>query len=204
MGASQVQIQQADQKQILTDSRSAGNAEFAIDKATIVRVNQVYRMYLDLLWAIECYRVRYQRILRFTSHLDFAIAISGAVAGGSGVGVLKDPRLAWMSGAAALLSVFLTAAKTAYHWPDKLRHVLDQMIQYEGVKDGFAQLVQDIEYKRAFPKAFEERFAKLRALEAKITIESNEILAEKEQFTVMDRIKRREGYEAWWLFTRRE
>src|ERR1700742_5054937 len=40
------------------------------DRAVVARVNQVYTVYLDLLWGAEYYRRRCRQILRIARHLD--------------------------------------------------------------------------------------------------------------------------------------
>lgn len=182
-------------------SHGALAAVCSADEAKAVRVNQVYRMYLDLLWGTECYRRRYQQILRIANRIDFAIAVCGAAGGGSGVGVLKDPRLAWVSGAAAILTIVLAAAKNAYRWTDKLKHIADQIVHYEVLKCDFEQLVQDIQSKLAFPDEFEKRFAQLRKQEAKLPVELDPLLPTKQARSIRNEIKQREHYEAWWLWS---
>src|ERR1700761_1591719 len=113
-----------------------------------VRVNQIYRASLDSVYSVEFYSTLQVTTLRWVRWLDFVIGLAAAIAGGSGLGILKDPRLAWLCGCVTAASIILTVAKGVWNWPHRIQTISDRMKSYGALSARYKTVVEDIQYKK--------------------------------------------------------
>lgn len=172
------------------------------DQSPRVRVNQVYREYLNAVFHKDYYRKRHEETVGYARHLDFLISLGTGIGGGTGLGILADPRFAWLCGIFTAISLVLSIAKATYNWPGKLDQSMKMVELYSRLSLRYRQLVEDIRYKRDWNDDFEKRFAELRRENEEIGPYDYPHWDDKKLRAVQEKVKARIKYENWWGFER--
>jgi hypothetical protein len=118
------------------------------DAALVERANQVYKAYLDAIYNLDLYRADQDRTLTWSRGWDYIIGLSAAISGGSGLGILADPRLAWLCGGITTASIFLTVAKGTYDWPGRLKFDTERISDYNKLRLEWQYLKEDLDKTR--------------------------------------------------------
>lgn len=162
------------------------------------RVQQIHGSYLKSVYATDYFKEVHRQIMQFAKHFDFAIGLGAAVSGGSGLGILRDPRFAWVCAALTTMSVVLTIAKTSYDWPGKLKSSSDLVEKYGRLSGKYQILVEDMNYRKSFGDDFDSAYKKLRDEELGFSPSLYPSLSLEKQRQIQSAIKQRIDYRAWW------
>ncbi len=166
-----------------------------------VRVNQVYRNYLNSLFWGEYYTAHHEAALKHARIFDFFIALGTLIAGGSGLGILAEPNLAWVCGLVTTIALVLSGLKTAYNWSNRIKVSSEKVAAYGGLSSEYHSLIEDINFRMAWTGDFENRFKRLREQTGKIP-KSFDFghLDTVRQRQIQNGIKDRIPYTKWWSF----
>lgn len=162
------------------------------------RVEQIYAAYLDALYAADYFSEVHRSTTAYGRLFDFAIGLGAAISGGSGLGILANPNFAWVCGTITTVSIILTAAKSAYDWPGKLKLAAQMTEKYGSLSGKYQMLIDDINYSEEFTDKFEQTFQKLRDEEASISSAPFPPLDQDKQRELQAAIKNRIHYQNWW------
>lgn len=166
-----------------------------------VRVNQVYRNYLNNLYWSDYYGVHHEAALKQARIFDFFIALGTLIAGGSGLGILADPAFAWLCGIVTTIALVLSGLKTAYNWSNRIKASSEKIGAYGGLSFEYSSLIEDINFRRSWTDEFEERFKRLRQQQAKVSKSFDfPHLDTGRQRQIQNQIKGRIQYSKWWSF----
>jgi hypothetical protein len=169
------------------------------NESLVQRVNQVYRAYLNAIYELEYYRADQERTMTWSRRWDFIIGLSAAISGGSGIGVLADPRLAWLCGVIATGSVILTVGKSVYDWPGRLKVDTERINDYSRLRYDYQYLKDDVESNRVWSNQLENRFLELRKRE-QLPETPYKRLNIKIRRAIQNGVKARYDYKRWWLW----
>ena len=164
----------------------------------VVRVNQVYRGYLNTIFAIDCYLERHGRLAATSKHLDFLIAAGTAASGGSGLGILVSPAFAWVCASLTAISTVGAIAKSSYDWAGCLRTYLERLQFLAPIRQRYRNLIEDIQASKSWNASFENRYTELRDALLTMSVDSCSALPIKTRRKIQNEIKAREAYKTWW------
>jgi hypothetical protein len=172
------------------------NAVVAISKR--LRVKQVYDAYLDSVYEIDYYKKMYNDTIRYSRHFDFVIALSAALGGGSGLGILASSWMALPCSIITATALIISVAKQTYDWPAKAGFAVD-MIERNGRLAGkLNNLVQDIQASRGWSSEFEKSYDELRLDINYLPQDKYSELSLSVREKIQEEIIRRENPAAWW------
>jgi hypothetical protein len=161
-------------------------------------VNQVYRECLTAVYERDYYQALHGRTIQYARVYDYSIGLGSAVSGGSGLGILADPKFAWICGIVTTVSVLLSIAKGVWDWPGKTKFALERVQFYERLYSGYRRLVDDINASKQWNTDFAKRRNDLRDGSTPSTPDPNPQLSESVRRTIQDGIKKRMNYTSWW------
>jgi len=162
------------------------------------RVEQLYRSYLKCVYSTDYFKAVHHATSRFGTLFDFAIGLGAAVSGGSGLGILADPRFAWACGIITTVSIILTVAKTTYDWPGKLKFASDMVEKFGRLSGKYEILIDEIRYRRVFNQQYDETYRKLRDEEVTFSPALFPPMSIEKQREIQNAIKQRIDYKSWW------
>lgn len=167
-----------------------------------VRVNQVYRTYLDCVYEQDYYWTIYQRTIRYAKRFDFIIALGAATTGASGVvGTIQQSTVgAWVCGILAIATIVLTAAKAAYDWPTQVETALKSSEFYRQMGAKYNALVADVQYLKRWAPDFEARLQPLADELKAREVAALPTLPDAKRREIQNAIKHRIRYKKWWLW----
>jgi hypothetical protein len=163
-----------------------------------LRVKQAYDTYLDSLYDIECYKRVYNDTEKYGRHFEFVIALSGALSGGSGLGILASSWMAIPCSILTAIALILSVAKQTYAWPKRASFAVDMIERNGRIAGKLKDLVQDIQAFQNWNAEFQKRFDAVRSeintLPAYIGPELNVQI----RSSIQDEIINSERPEMWW------
>jgi hypothetical protein len=163
-----------------------------------LRVKQTYDEYLDALYAIEYYKRVYKDVRSYSRHFDFIISLSGALSGGSGLGILASPWMAIPCSIITAAAVIFTVARQTYDWPARAAFAVD-MIEKNGTLSGkLKNFVQDIQVTRAWNTEFDKRFDEIRSEVSNLPADKFPELSLTVRSSIQNEIIERECPQTWW------
>jgi hypothetical protein len=163
-----------------------------------VRVRQFYANYLDSIYYIDYYREMNNKISEYTKHMDFLIALGGALSGGSGLGILASQWMAIPCGIVTGASIILSAAEKSYDWPGKSKKVFDYMQKYSVLYTEYRNLFEDVQASRLWNSEFERRFLASRERLDDIPLDEFPSLNLSIRERIQQEIEVRENPKSWW------
>ena len=164
----------------------------------VVRINQVYRGYLNTIFAMDCYHERHVRLAERSKHLDFLIAAGTAMTGGSGLGILAAPEFAWACGSLTVISTLGGIVKSSYGWAGRLQIYHERLKILAPISLRYKSLIEDIQASESWNSGFESRYAKLRDDLKAMPVDAFKELPIKTKREIQNAIKDRESYKTWW------
>ena len=170
----------------------------AIDQTTVVVVNQLYRERLGLLYERDYYLELYKRTIRYARVFDYSIGLGSAMSGGTGLGILADPKFAWICGIITTISILLSIAKGIWDWPGKTKFALDRIQFYDAAHSGYKSLTDDVNAAQQWNADFASRRNTLRQSSAPTTPDPYPQLSLKKKRSIQNAIKERVSYNTWW------
>jgi hypothetical protein len=162
------------------------------------RVEQLYRCYLNALYATGYFRQVHLNTTRYAQHFDFSIGVGTAVSGGSGLSILADQRLAWLCAALTSTSVILSVAKANYNWAEKVKYTSDLTEKYGRLAGKYEILIDEINSKCKYDEKMDESFSLLRKEELDFSPQIFPDLNLEKQKEIQNRIKSSIDYKNWW------
>ena len=166
--------------------------------ATVAVVNQTYRECLKVLFQRDYYQAFYDRTIKYSRAFDYSIGLGSAMSGGTGLGILADPRFAWVCGIMTTVSVLLSIAKGVWDWPGQLKFGLDRVQFYSGLHARYESLVDDINVACQWTNDFEKRRNELRSESGLSVADPYPQLDMAAKRAIQDAIKARVPYTTWW------
>jgi hypothetical protein len=139
------------------------------DKSTLgvmtvpAQVNQLHNECLTALFRESYYKRLHSNTVGYAKIFDFSIALGSAASGGTGLGILADPRFGWLCGIATTFSVLLSVAKGVWGWDAKTKFALERVQFYSDLGTQYMALVDDLNAASAWNRDFEERRKALRS-----------------------------------------
>jgi hypothetical protein len=161
-------------------------------------INQTYRECLGALFQRDYYQELYSRTIRYSRIFDYSIGLGSAMSGGSGLGILADPKFAWVCGPVTTVSVLLSIAKGVWDWPGKTKFTLERVQFYDDIYSRYQQLVDDLNVAKQWTDEFKNRRDNLRQNNRPPTADPYPQLGEKVQRAIQNSIKQRIKYTTWW------
>jgi hypothetical protein len=169
--------------------------------ADIAVTNQMYRECLGALFERDYFHELYNRTIKYSRFFDYSIGLGSALSGGTGLGILANPSLAWLCGVVTTVSVLLSIAKGIWDWPGKTKFALDRVQFYEKLYFGYKTLVDDVNVAMAWNADFDKTRNALRANSVPTPPDPYPELAVATKRAIQDAIKNRTGYTKWWSWT---
>jgi hypothetical protein len=163
-------------------------------------VNQVYRECLDARYERDYYQELYDRTIRYSRVYDYSIGLGSAGSGGTGLGILADPKFAFVCGTVTTISVLLSIAKGIWDWPGKTKFALDRVQFYDGLAAGYEDLVDDLNAAKEWKPEFASRRAELRKNSRPGSPDPYPKLSEGVRRRIQNAIKQQVSYSTWWLW----
>ena len=170
----------------------------AVANDSIVRINQVYRTYLNTVYDIDYTLERHNSLASRSKHIDFLIGIGAAASGGSGLSILASPDFAWLCIPLTTISTVGAIAKGSYDWPGRLQKYIETIQFIAPINHGLKLLTEDIQASKNWKNEFEVAFEKLRNDLAKKPIDMTKDLPLQVRRKIQDAIKHRLIYTTWW------
>lgn len=164
----------------------------------LVRVNQLYYTYLDTVYECDYYRVMHDSVVGRARHLDFLIGVGTAVSGGSGLGILANPMFAWLCASLTTLSVVLSAAKSAYDWPGRVKAALERHQTFGEISGRLKGIVEDVQYRRGYTPEVESAYLKIRDEIRAVPANPYKEMSEARRRKIQNAIKQRINHKDWW------
>jgi hypothetical protein len=164
-------------------------------------VNQMYKECLVIAFRREYYQELYNRTIKYSKVFDYSIGLGSAASGGTGLGILADPRFGWVCALMTTVSVFLSVAKGVWDWSGKSKFALDRAHFYGKLYADYKALVDDVDAARQWSQSFAERRNALRSASTPEAPDPYPELSEKVKRKVQERVKTRIDYRRWWLWT---
>jgi hypothetical protein len=161
-------------------------------------VNQVYKECLDALFQRDYYRELYNRTIRYARVFDYSIGLGSAMSGGSGLGILADPKFAWLCGIITTVSVLLSIAKGVWDWPGKTKFALERVQFFDETYSGYRRLIDDINANKQWNADFANKRNNLRQNSTPATPDPYPQLSINTQRSIQNAIKKRVKYAEWW------
>jgi hypothetical protein len=161
-------------------------------------VNQTYRECLNAVYERDYYQALHSRTIQYARVYDYSIGLGSAVSGGSGLGILADPKFAWLCGIVTTVSVLLSIAKGVWDWPGKTKFALERVQFYDRLYSGYRRLVDDINAAKQWNADFAKRRNDLRDGSTPGTPDPYPQLRESVRRIIQDSIKKRMNYTSWW------
>ena len=161
-------------------------------------VNQAYRECLSAVYERDYYQALHNRTIQYARVYDYSIGLGSAVSGGSGLGILADPKFAWLCGIVTTVSVLLSIAKGVWDWPGKTKFALERVQFYDRLYSGYRRLVDDINAAKQWNADFAKRRNDLRDGSPPSTPDPYPQLSEGARRIIQDSIKKRMNYTSWW------
>lgn len=165
--------------------------------AELEALNQTYRECLDALYDRDYYRELYDRTIRYAKAFDYSIGLGSAMSGGTGLGILADPKFAWLCGIVTTVSVLLSIAKGVWDWPGKTKFALDRVQFFDERYSDYRQLVDDVNATKQWNADFADRRNSLRQ-HRPATPDPYPQLSEKARRSIQNSIRKRVNYGTWW------
>jgi hypothetical protein len=162
------------------------------------RAGQVIQDYLTTEFLREYYRDRHGKTTRYAKHFDFLIALGSAGSGGSGLGILGDPRFAWLCGIVTTVSFILSAAKSQYDWQGRVQNSLKMEEFYGPISTKYKHIIDDMNVARAWNEDFEQRYLTLREEAEHSPQDPYPSYPDKALRVIQNRVKAQIPYERWW------
>jgi hypothetical protein len=132
--------------------------------------------------------------------MDFAVGLGAATGGGTGLGILADPRFAWLCAGVTTASTVLAVAKPAYHWAERLQRSVELEKYFDSIVSDYKTLVEEIQESKGLGDALLLRHVELRKKsENPPTQYQFSDLSLDDQREIQKRIKGRVPYKSWWL-----
>lgn len=163
----------------------------------VIRINQIYRAYLDRRFDLEHYICIQRETLQWARYWDFIIGFAAAISGGSGLGILADKKFAYLCALITTAAIILTVAKAVWDWPGKLKAINDRIVALSELAGRYKILVDDLQYRQALLPELNATFDKIRADDVKV-IQDGFALSIKKQRDIQDRLKAQVKYKEWW------
>jgi hypothetical protein len=161
-------------------------------------VTQAYRECLDALFNRDYYQELYNRTIRYARIFDYSIGLGSAMSGGTGLGILADPKFAWVCGIVTTVSVLLSIAKGIWDWPGKTKFTLERVQFYNGIYLGYRHLIDDINAAKQWNDDFAKRRNDLRQNSMPTTPDPFPQLSKNAQRSIQNSIKEQVNYTKWW------
>src|SRR5262249_12897013 len=147
----------------------------------------------------DYYQKMYENTITYAKVFDYSIGLGSGISGGSGLGILADPKFAWICGPITTVSVLLSIAKGVWDWPGKSKFALDRIQFYSSLYDGYQSLVDDIQVALDWKvPEFQDRRTALKNKSTPPTPDPYKQLSRKTQEAIQDKIT---GYKTWWVWT---
>jgi hypothetical protein len=166
------------------------------------QVTQLHNECLNAMFREGYYKKLHASTVRYAKIFDFSIALGSAASGGTGLGILADPRFGWICGVVTTISVLLSVAKGVWGWDAKTKFALERVQFYSDLGSKYMALVDDVNAAAAWNPEFQARRAALRANGAPTTPDSYPELSKQTQQEVQDAIKASVPYTTWWGWSR--
>lgn len=164
------------------------------------RIKNIYAAYLTSIFRRDYYKSLRESVQKTCSHMDFAVGLGAATGGGTGLGILADPRFAWLCAGITTASTVLAVAKPAYHWAERLQHSIELEKYFDGVVSEYKSLVEEIQAARNVTEAVFARHVELqKRSDHPPTQYQYRDLSHDKQREIQNRIKSRVPYKSWWL-----
>ncbi len=162
------------------------------------RVRQIHHAYLESEFQVEYYTTLRDRTSRYAKHFDFLIGLGAAGSGGSGLGILGDPRFAILCGILTSLSVILAIAKSTYDWQGRIAKSTELFDYYRPIALQYSQLIDDLNYHKDLDSEREALHLKLRADTSNAPVDPYPALKEKDKELIKDFVRDRVDRTGWW------
>ena len=114
------------------------------------------------------------------------------------MGILADPRFAWLCGFITTASIVLTVAKTTFDWPGRLKYATEMVEKYGRISGKYQLLIEDLNYRQVFNAELDDAFKKLREEELDFARDDYPKLKVELQEAIQDAIRKRINYGKWW------
>ncbi|MBR0801895.1 hypothetical protein JQ615_41960 [Bradyrhizobium jicamae] len=161
-------------------------------------INQTYRECLNALYERDYYQIAHSNTIQYARIFDYAIGLGSAVSGGSGLGILADPKFAWLCGTVTTVSVLLSVAKGVWDWPGKANFALQRVQFYQKLYSNYQRLVDDVNAAKKWTEEFAEKRNKLRDGATPEQPDPNPELNLATKRRIQNDIKSRLKYTSWW------
>jgi hypothetical protein len=163
------------------------------------RVKQVHECFLNAQFRHDYYSKEQSTVQQRMAHTDFAIGLGGALSGGSGLGILAVPQMAWACGALTTISTILAIAKASYNWPERLKRSTDLATHYDLLASDYMRLIDDLNVAQVWDSQSEARHSQLRLrFDKPPTDYPFRTPSVKELREIQNAIKNRIKYKEWW------
>jgi hypothetical protein len=170
----------------------------AASPADIAVVNQMYRECLTSLFERDYYQELYNQTIKYSRYFDYSIGLGSAMSGGTGLGILANPNLAWLCGVVTTASVLLSIAKGIWDWPGKTKFALERIQFYEKLYFGYKALVDDVNVAMAWNTNFDQTRNTLRSSSVPPTPDPYPQFSLTAKQAIQNAIKKRITYTTWW------
>jgi hypothetical protein len=154
--------------------------------------------YLNALFHENYYKRLHVRTVTYAKAFDFTIALGSAASGGTGLGILADPRFGWLCAIVTTVSVLLSVAKGVWGWDQKTKFALERVQFYSDLNSKYMMLVDDLNAARTWRPDFETRRNEIRQKAMPPTIDPYGELPEKMKLAIQTSIKQTIPYKEWW------
>lgn len=162
------------------------------------QVKQLHRECLEAFFREDYYKRLHANTVRYAKIFDFSIALGSAASGGSGLGILADPRFGWLCGLVTTASVLLSVAKGVWGWDAKTKFALERVQFYSDLDSKYMALVDDLNAAGAWSAEFEARRIQLRERSSPTTPDPYPELSKQKQDEIQAAIKDKVQYKTWW------
>jgi hypothetical protein len=162
------------------------------------QVRQLYNECLNALFRESYYKRFHSRTVSYAKFFDFTIALGSAASGGTGLGILADPRFGWICGIVTTVAVFLSVAKGVYAWDAKTRFALERVQLYSELDSKYMALVDDVNAACTWNKDFQTRREELRTMSEPKTVDPYGEMSERKRREIQESLKKIVPYTTWW------
>lgn len=161
-------------------------------------VDILYKEYLNSLYSKEYSNIIVEKISGRIKHSDFGITLGTAISGGTGLGILADPRFAVACGSVSALSVILSTIKAAYQWPDKYKQAIEMAQHYSGICARYRPLVHKLNREKKWSNSIGAAFKEIDEDNSKYVPLDYIKLPDERRQRIQQEIREREKPQTWW------
>ena len=184
-----------------SERTGTGGMLMTASPADLAAINQMYRECLAALFGRDYYQKLYNNTIWYSRVFDYSIGLGSAMSGGTGLGILANPNLAWLCGIITTASVLLSIAKGVWDWPGKTKFAMDRVQFYEKLYFDYKALVDDVNAAFEWNADFKARRESLRANSLPKPPDPYPELDEETKRVIQNAIKNRLDYKKWWSWT---